>query len=170
MRGTVLIRRHLWLLTVIVATVLLDQWLKNLMVGWIGPTAVQHRRELIGRFVAFEYLENRGAAFGIFQQGTQVLALVSVVIVAVVCIAMVRIAATDITLAAGLSLIVGGAIGNAIDRIARGYVVDYIAIGRFWKFNLADAAVTIGALITFWMLWRADSARQLANTMQENHT
>lgn len=170
MRGTVLIRRHLWLLTVIVATVLLDQWLKNLMVGWIGPTAAQHRRELVGRFVAFEYLENRGAAFGIFQQGTQVLALVSVVIVAVVCIAMVRIAATDITLAAGLSLIVGGAIGNAIDRIARGYVVDYIAIGRFWKFNLADAAVTIGAIITFWMLWRADNARQSANTMQETHT
>lgn len=170
MRGTVLIRRLLWLLTVIVAIVLIDQWLKNLMVDWIGPTAAQHRRELVGRFVAFEYLENRGAAFGIFQQGTQVLALVSIVIVAVAFIAMVRIAAMDFALAAGISLIVGGAIGNAIDRITRGYVVDYIAIGRFWKFNLADAAVTIGALITFWMLWRADSARQSANTMQEHHT
>ena len=170
MRGTVLIRRLLWLLTVIVAVVLLDQWLKNLMVDWIGPTATRHRQELAGRFIAVEYLENRGAAFGIFPQGTQVLALVSVGIMVVAFVAMVRIARTDIALAAGIAMIVGGAIGNAIDRIIRGYVVDYIAIGRFWKFNLADAAVTIGALITFWMLWRADSVRHSADITQENLT
>jgi signal peptidase II len=93
-----------------------------------------------------------------FQQGTAVLTLVSLVIVAVAFVFMIRVAPDDFALAVCIGLIVGGAIGNAIDRIVRGYVVDYIAIGNFWKFNLADAAVTIGALLTFITLWRVESA------------
>lgn len=170
MRGTRLIRRVLWLLALIVAIVLLDQSIKRLMVDWIGPNAASDRVEVVGRFVAFEYLENRGAAFGMFQQGTDVLAIVSVVIIAVAAIAMVRFAAVNVWLAAGISVIIGGAVGNAIDRIARGYVVDYIAIGRFWKFNLADAAVTIGAILTFLVLWRADSVNSSAPLTQEHNT
>lgn len=158
MRSIGLIRRILWLLALIVVIVLLDQSLKRLMVDWIGPHAATHRVELLGSLVAFEYLENRGAAFGMFQQGTSVLTVVSLVIVAIAVVFMVRAAASDLVLAVCLGLIVGGAVGNAIDRVVRGYVVDYIAIGNFWKFNLADAAVTIGALLTFITLWRAESA------------
>lgn len=167
MRGTRLIRRILWLLALITVIVLADQSLKRLMVDWIGPGATSHRVELLGSAVAFEYLENRGAAFGMFQQGTSVLAVVSIVIVAVAMAFMVRVAASDFTLALCISLIVGGAIGNAIDRIARGYVVDYIAIGSFWKFNLADAAVTVGAILTFITLWRAESAAPIT---REHHS
>ncbi len=170
MGGTVLIRRLLWLLSLIVAIVLLDQWIKRLMVDWIGPGATAHRQELVGDVIAFEYLENRGAAFGIFQNGTALLAILSVVIVAVALVAVLRLAMSNYPLAICISLIIGGAIGNAIDRFARGHVVDYIAVGRFWKFNLADAAVTIGALITFWILWRDDSARQISTIKQETHT
>ena len=170
MRGTVLIRRLLWLLTLIVAIVLLDQWIKRLMVAWIGPNAATHRQEVLGTFVAFEYLENRGAAFGMFHQRTELLAVVSILIVAIAMGAIVRFALIDVPLAIGISMIVGGAVGNIIDRLGRGYVVDYIAIGQFWKFNLADAAVTFGAAITFWGLWRADAARQSSGIKQENHT
>jgi signal peptidase II len=168
MRRLVLTRRLLWLLILIVAIVLLDQWIKRLMVDWIGPGAYLHRHELLGSFVAFEYLENRGAAFGMFQNSTALLAVLSIMIVAVALVALVRIAVTDYPVAIGISLIVGGALGNAVDRFGRGYVVDYFAICRFWKFNLADAAVTIGALITFWMLWRADSVRQSTIIKQEH--
>ena len=57
----------------------------------------------------------------------------------------------------GISFIIGGALGNVIDRIVRGYVVDFVAIGRFWKFNLADSCITLGVLFVFWLLWRADN-------------
>ena len=157
MRGTRLVRRILWLGALIIAIVLLDQSLKRLMVEWIGPQAASHRVELLGSLVAFEYLENRGAAFGMFQQGTSLLTAISLVIVVVAVVFMVRAAATDFLLALCIALIVGGAVGNAIDRIIRGYVVDYIAIGNFWKFNLADAAVTVGAILTFITLWRAET-------------
>lgn len=166
MSGTNLFRRILWLLALIVSIVLLDQVIKRVMIDWIGPRASSQRWELPGGFIAFEYLENRGAAFGIFQDRTSLLAVVSILIIAVAIVAFVRFAITDLWLAVGICLIIGGAIGNAIDRIARGYVVDYMAIGNFWKFNLADAAVSIGAVLTFILLWRADSANEHAQDLQ----
>ncbi len=158
MRGSGHIRRILWLLALVVGIVLADQAVKRLMVDWIGPDAATHRVELLGSLVAFEYLENRGAAFGMFQQGTSVITIVSLVIVAAASIFMVRAARDNFALAVCIAVIVGGAVGNAIDRLVQGYVVDYIAVGSFWKFNLADAAVTVGAILTFIMLWRTESA------------
>lgn len=157
MRGSGHIRRILWLLALVVGIVLADQAVKRLMVDWIGPDAATHRVELLGPLVAFEYLENRGAAFGMFQQGTSVITIVSLVIVAAASIFMVRAARDNFALAFCIAVIVGGAVGNAIDRLGQGYVVDYIAVGNFWKFNLADAAVTVGAILTFIMLWRTES-------------
>lgn len=166
MSGTNLLRRILWLLAVIVVIVLLDQLIKRAIVDWIGPGAEAQRWELVGNILAFEYLENRGAAFGLFQQGTAVLTLVSIVIIAVALVGLVRAAISSLWLALGISLIIGGAIGNLIDRIVRGFVVDYIAIGNFWKFNLADAAVSVGAVLTFILLWRADSVNEYSKDKQ----
>lgn len=166
MSGTNLLRRILWLLAVIVVIVLLDQLIKRAIVDWIGPGAESQRWELLGNILAFEYLENRGAAFGLFQQGTAVLTVVSIVIIAVALVGLVRAAISSLWLALGISLIIGGAIGNLIDRIVRGFVVDYIAIGNFWKFNLADAAVSVGAVLTFILLWRADSVNEYSKDKQ----
>lgn len=170
MSSTNLIQRLLWLCTIIITVVLLDQLVKGWMVDWIGPGQADSRVELLGSFVAFEYLENRGAAFGLFQQGTTILAAVSVVIIIVGLIAMARFAISEIWLAASIALILGGAIGNAIDRFSRGYVVDYIAIGNFWKFNIADSAVTIGVALTFVLLWRADDQPNANHSTQEQDT
>lgn len=167
MRNTSLIQRLLWLFAIIIGVTLLDQATKQWIVGWLGPGSVESRFELLGSFVAFEYLENRGAAFGVFQQGTTVLAILSVIIIAVGFFAMVRFASDQFWLAVSIALLLGGAAGNAIDRFSRGYVIDFIAIGRFWKFNLADSAVTIGAILTFVLLWRAESADAGNNPIQE---
>lgn len=166
MSGTNLLRRILWLLAVIVVIVLFDQLIKRAIVDWIGPGAESQRWELLGNILAFEYLENRGAAFGLFQQGTAILTVVSIVIIAVALVGLVRAAISSLWLALGISLIIGGAIGNLIDRIVRGFVVDYIAIGNFWKFNLADAAVSVGAVLTFILLWRADSVNEYSQDKQ----
>lgn len=165
--NTRVIQRMLWLLAIIAGVVLLDQWVKQLMVDWIGPDANSHRHELLGSVVAFEYLENRGAAFGLFSQGTTALAIISVAIIAVGIGVMMRFAIEEFWLAASIALILGGAIGNAIDRFNRGFVVDYIAIGRFWKFNLADSAVTIGVILTFVLLWRVDNHAARPEATQE---
>ncbi len=55
-------------------------------------------------------------------------------------------------LAVSLGLLVGGALGNVIDRVRLGYVIDFIAVGIWPKFNLADSAVTIGVVLLAWSL------------------
>lgn len=170
MSSTNLIQRVLWLFAIIIGVVLLDQLVKQWIVDWLGPGTATSRYELLGSFVALEYLENRGAAFGLFQQRTMVLAMISVVVIVVGTITMVRFAAKDFLLAASIALILGGAIGNAIDRFTRGYVVDFIAIGRFWKFNLADSAVTVGVLLTFLLLWHAENTTTENEPIQEQDT
>lgn len=170
MSSTRTIQRLVWLVAIIVGVVLLDQLVKQWIVDWLGPGTAASRVELLGSFIAFEYLENSGAAFGLFQDGTMILAVVSVAIVFVGLIAMVRFATDELLLAAAIAVILGGAIGNAIDRFARGYVIDFIAIGRFWKFNLADSAVTIGVLLTFILLWRMDDQPVGDQSIQEHNT
>ncbi len=170
MTNTHITQRLLWLASIIIAVVLVDQLVKQWMVDWIGPGQRVSRVEMLGSFFAFEYLENRGAAFGIFQQGTTVLAFISVVIIAIGLVAMVKFAKDEFFLAASIALILGGAIGNAIDRFSRGFVVDFIAVGRFWKFNLADSAVTIGVVFTFLLLWRSEQSDKQHDSVQEQDT
>ena len=71
-----------------------------------------------------------------------------VALVAIVCYAT-QIGSRDILSRGGLALIIGGAIGNLIDRATMGYVVDFIDVywqsAHFWAFNVADSAITVGA-------------------------
>lgn len=148
------LRRFLWLVSLILGIALLDQLIKQAMVRSIGPDAAQHRIEFVGRFLAFEYLENRGAAFGMFQNATMLFATVAIIAIGTGLVFVWRTAGHDLPMAVTICLIIGGALGNVIDRIVRGYVVDYIAVGRFWKFNLADACISVGAVLLFILLWR----------------
>ncbi len=60
----------------------------------------------------------------------------------------------------GIGLIVGGAIGNLIDRLRLGYVVDFIAAGTWPKFNIADSAITIGLMLMAWTVFRDETSRE----------
>ncbi|MCO5219865.1 MAG: signal peptidase II [Thermomicrobiales bacterium] len=155
------LRRFLWLVSLILGIALLDQLLKRAMIRLIGPDADQHRVEVLGRLFAFEYLENRGAAFGLFQSATALFAAVAIIAIGVGLFFVWRFAGRDLPMAVAICLIVGGAMGNAVDRIVRGYVVDYVAVGRFWKFNLADACISVGAVLLFILLWRTGESSSL---------
>jgi signal peptidase II len=130
--------------------VVLDQLLKAVMVQWIGPESTLNRWELAGRFLAFEYLENRGAAFGILPNQTELLTVLSIGIAATGIPVMWRESRAHPSMAIAIGMVIGGAIGNIIDRIRLGYVVDFIAVGVWPKFNLADAMITMGVLLLLW--------------------
>lgn len=129
--------------------ILLDQATKALV---IGTVKLQDTIALLP-FLEIVYLENTGAAFSIFAQASGwqrwffiVLALsVSVVLM----VWLRRIRSDQRFLAVGLSLVLGGALGNVIDRVMHGYVVDFIFFHwRSWyfpAFNIADTAISIGA-------------------------
>jgi signal peptidase II len=104
----------------------------------------------------FTHVQNTGAAFGLLN-GTE-FPFKPVLMIAIAAVALVAIAAYATQLGfherlarLGLALILGGAFGNLIDRAVAGYVVDFVDVywgsHHFWAFNVADAAITIGAVL-----------------------
>lgn len=144
----------------------IDQMTKALAVAALGRDADSHRFELFGSFLAFEYIENTGAAFGVLEGRGVVLTLIAGAIVAALVWTYARAGRSSPVLAASLGLLVGGALGNIIDRVRLGYVVDFVAVGVWPKFNVADSAVTIGVLMLAWTMARDEKHAHNAHANQ----
>jgi signal peptidase II len=148
--------RPLLATAIVLGVVALDQLSKWWAVSQLPNDPVH----LIGDDIGFVVLRNTGSAFSLFQAFTPFLAVVAIV-VAVVLVRTVR-RTRDTLMVVGLSLVLGGAVGNLVDRLFRtpgflkGAVVDFVHVGDFPTFNVADSAITIGAvLIVIWAI-RAD--------------
>jgi len=97
-------------------------------------------------FFYLTHVRNTGAAFGLLQGRTLILATLTVVVLAVGALYVAREGGTDLSLLA-LGAVAGGAAGNLVDRIGRGFVVDFLDF-RIWPvFNVADAALVVGTLV-----------------------
>jgi len=123
--------------------------------------AVPH--QMIGSLLQIIRGENRGGLFGLLQGSAPLLALLSIGVVVALVIFHEREQVSRVTpLTVGIGLLIGGAIGNLLDRLAFGYVLDFIDIGigslRFWTFNIADAGISLGIVILLVdTLWRSRS-------------
>lgn len=117
---------------------------------------------VLGNLLHFTYSTNRGAAFGIFE-GKTIFLIVVVVLLVAGCLAVLFSRRLKGRLPnISLSLIAAGGIGNLIDRVFRGYVVDfiYVKIINFAIFNIADSCVTIGVVLMCIYVLRADSGKK----------
>lgn len=95
------------------------------------------------------YCENRGAAFGVMQNKIWLFAIITVLIIGGVIWFMIKRKPKSKLLVVSLTLLTGGALGNFIDRIGRGFVVDFLdfCLINFPIFNVADCFVVIGAIL-----------------------
>ena len=131
----------------LVAIVAIDQLTK----AWAVSALADGPKHVIGDFLVFEVSRNSGSAFSRFQGYTPVLAVVAIVIAVFLARALRQ--ATDRSTLIGLVLVLGGALGNLGDRLARspgflrGHVVDFIAVGWWPVFNVADSCITVGAIL-----------------------
>ena len=136
-----------WVIVAIVAVVAIDQVTKS----WAVSALADGPHHVIGQTVEFELTRNGGSAFSRFQGITPILA-VGAIIVTVVLVRVLR-ATTDWVLVCALTLVLGGALGNLTDRIfrapgfLRGHVVDFVAVGWWPIFNVADSCITIGGIL-----------------------
>lgn len=135
------------LASIAVGVLVLDQATKSLIAQWIGSGNPDNRQELAGRLLAVEYVENTGAAFGILAGQTWALAVAAVVVSLLFAFVLRRDVQRHRDMAIAVGLILGGGLGNLIDRIRLGYVVDFIAVGSWPKFNTADSAITAGLVV-----------------------
>ena len=141
--------RRNWSIVIIVmvATLALDQWSKWLIIDWLGSTSPVHRREFVTAVLAFEYVENTGAAFGIFAGRVWLLSVLAILVGGTFLLTFRSAIEHNRLLCLALGLILGGAAGNLIDRIRLGHVTDFIAVGAWPRFNIADSAITVGLVL-----------------------
>lgn len=143
-----------WLeLSVVGGTVVADQLAKAAV---LASLALHDGVTVVPGVLSLTYVRNTGAAFGLLNDADFPFKTLAVTLMAVTALALIavytwRTPIEDRVGRFGLSLILGGAIGNLIDRARFGYVVDYVDVYwrdyHFWAFNVADAAITVGALI-----------------------
>jgi signal peptidase II len=151
--------KRLQYLIIPAVVIILDLWTKALVLARID---LHEAIQVIPNFFQLVHVRNTGAAFGIGANARSELVpiLLNVGAIAVFCVVVVyalRSAVTDRVLQVGLHLILGGAIGNLIDRFRFGYVVDFLDVYAVWggrehhwpAFNVADSAICIGIVLLF---------------------
>lgn len=154
----------------------LDQLTKYLVVS---NMALHESIDIIPGVIRFTYIQNDGAAFGSLDNARWVFMILSTVAIIGILVYMFWKKPQDKLMLAALTLIVSGGIGNMIDRIALGYVIDFIDFCAFpkiwmWVFNVADSFVCIGAgLLILWLVldmirdYKAEKAKKAQATSEE---
>lgn len=100
------------------------------------------------------HITNTGAAFGMFQNAGPLLVVTSLIGMAAILVYLFNPGFAHPAMRAGLALMFGGAVGNLIDRIYSGEVVDFIKFPHWPAFNVADSSITIGVLLLLWAMTR----------------
>lgn len=141
--------------------VLLDQltkeWVRlNLQLGEI------FRPELwLTQYIRLVHWKNTGAAFGMFQNMNPVFMVLSVLVIAVILYYFPQIPRQDWLVRLSMGMLLGGAIGNLIDRFRQGYVTDFISVGKFPVLNIADASISVGVALLFVGMWLQEKNKKV---------
>ena len=142
-------------LAVSLAVLFLDQWSKGLVTRTME---VHQSKTIITDVFDLTYVRNTGAAFGLFASVDSslkaiLLNSIAVIVFLIVSAYALRSSHKSVRLQVGLALILGGAVGNLLDRVRFGYVVDFLDFsvsGHHWPaFNVADSAICIGVALLF---------------------
>lgn len=148
--------RNPWSGLVVAVTALtviaLDQATKWLIVRALAGADGDGRVGILFPWLSLEYAENRGAAFGLLQGYSNLVLALAIVLVVGITIMFQRMRALSPLMAVAVGLILGGAVGNIIDRLRLGFVIDFVAVGPWPKFNVADSAITVGVVVLFAVL------------------
>lgn len=146
-------RKYLFLFSIAGIIIALDQitkfWVKSkLAMGeswtpwtWLSPFA---------RIVNWH---NSGAAFGLFQQGGPIFAVLAVIVAIVIIYYFPKVQESEKLVQIALAMQLAGSIGNLIDRLTQGFVTDFISVGNFPVFNVADSSITIGVGVLSLGVW-----------------
>ena len=145
------IYRSLFLIAL--AIIVLDQVSKELVRTYIPLNNYWVPWEWMAPFARLVHISNTGVAFGLFQGMGTVFAILAMIVSVAIIIYYPRVPTDDWTLRLAMGLQLAGALGNLIDRLVFGYVTDFISVGNFAVFNVADSSITIGVGVLLLGIW-----------------
>tara|TARA_Y100000031_G_C8088079_1_gene322866 strand:+ start:180 stop:638 length:459 start_codon:yes stop_codon:yes gene_type:complete len=118
---------------------------------FVKLTPLSSKHVLVEGWLSFSHVHNFGASFGMLQNQTSLLIWFSIIVIAGIFFYLHEIPQKYIP---WLGLILGGTLGNLVDRISYGFVIDFLSIAKWPDFNIADVAISVGALVLAWVIAR----------------
>ena len=166
------IRKHLInylvLLGIAGAVVGLDQWTKFVVRSKLEIGEEWFPLPEIAPFLRVVHWKNTGAAFGLLPQASVIFTVIAILVSLAILYYWPRIPSNQVGLRVALALQLGGALGNLISRLSIGIVTDWIAVGDFPVFNVADSSISIGVAILVIATWIDERKRVKGDTGEEN--
>jgi signal peptidase II len=132
----------------------IDQWTKMLVRSKLEFGAIWAPWDWLLPYARIVHWNNSGAAFGILQGQSLLFTILAFLVTGVIIYYFPRVSSRDWTLRMAMGLQLGGAVGNLVDRLTmKGNVTDFISVGSFAVFNVADASITVGVVILLIGVW-----------------
>lgn len=146
-------REYVTLIGIAGLIVALDQWSKSLVQSSLEVGESWIPIEGLGDYLRIVHWHNTGAAFGILPQASTIFTIVAIVVATVIIIYWPRVPSKSWALRLALAMQLGGALGNLTSRLVHGVVTDFIAVGSFPVFNVADSSISVGVAILLIATW-----------------
>jgi signal peptidase II len=140
----------------------LDQWIKALIRSQLAFGEIWSPWPWLTPYARLVHWRNSGAAFGMLQGFGDVFTLLAIVVAGAILYYYPQVTRQDWYLRLAMGLQLGGAVGNLIDRLAQGYVTDFISVGSFPVFNIADSSISIGVAILVIGIWLKEKKEKQA--------
>ncbi len=143
------------LLAVALLVVVVDRVTKALIQHYL---ALGDHVRVFGDLLWFDHSQNTGIAFSLATSHSSIVFFFDLIAIVFILYLARRVPPGEPWLRMGLGLVLGGAIGNVVDRVLAGSVTDFIDFRVFPVFNVADSAITVGAILIAWRLYRGSRA------------
>ena len=163
------LKKTVWLFVVAASIVTLDQVLKKIVITHLSYGGVWSPWEWLTPYARIVHWSNTGVAFGMLQGMNPVFIGLAVLVSFGIVYYYPKIEKKDWMIKLALMMELGGAVGNLVDRIKYGYVIDFISVGTFPVWNIADACITVGVIILLLGVWLQEKREKngKAKTTQE---
>ena len=144
---------YLGLFLIAGAIILLDQWTKSVVRTQLPLGSTWSPWVWLEPYARIVHWRNTGAAFGLLQGFSSVFTVLAIIVSLAILYYYPRVPRQDFMLRLAMGLQLAGAMGNLIDRVTIGHVTDFISLGSFPVFNVADASISIGVAVLILGVW-----------------
>jgi signal peptidase II len=167
------LKKYIWdyvvLLFIASIIVVLDQWTKYLVRTLIPFGSSWSPWSWLEPYARIVHWQNTGAAFGMFQGFGLVFTVLAFIVAIAILYYFPRMPRSEWAIRLAMIMQLGGAVGNLIDRLTQGTVTDFVSLGTFAVFNVADASISVGTAILILAVWISErKQKKLTHDSQEN--
>jgi signal peptidase II len=156
---------YAYLISIASVIVVADQWTKNLVRTGIPLGESWSPWPWLAPYARIVHWQNTGAAFGMFQNMGLVFTILAFLVSVAILYYFPRVPRSEWAMRLAMTLQLAGAVGNLIDRLTQGTVTDFISVGTFAVFNIADASISVGTAILVLAVWLSErKQKKLAET------